>query len=696
MAHAVDLPVTNLDEDEDDFSQEELNPRVLREDFDIEDEVLRPASWWVWDKLSRWTQRSYKRIPDAIATSGIELRAQFRDDDSFDLSDEEFMLRRQKGAIFENVLRVAKKVTVWFLLLALLVTVIVLGVLLGKNGKSKRFSKLSFSNGTDLFHPTTILISLDGFHPHYISEELTPTLHSLLLHGYGAPYMIPSFPSSTFPNHWTMATGLYPQYHGIVGNKFYDPFLEKEFINVIPGKSLDPVFWGGEPIWTTAELQGVRSAIHMFPGSEVVFPKGNPSEVDKFNSTELLEIKTQRILGWLDRPVKKRPELIIGYIPTIDTLGHHYGVKGPEIEQGLQYVDSFVKNLTKGIEERNATDIVNLIIVSDHGMAPTSNDRLIYLDELVNITKIQYNDGWPLFGLRPYPEYSVEEVYSELEANFVEQQGYKIYLRENLPKEWNFGGDPHGVKHEYYERVAPIWVVPDIGYSITTHDDMERKHQDYAPKGVHGYNNSEVLMRALFVGSGPYFRERGSAYKIKPFHNVEVYNILCEILHLMPAVNNGTSNLFSLDNVLPENWKDQEDYPGVEFDLGGMLKQDSTYDALFRAKISGTTTLYGDMEQTVSGGTTDGPEVDPVESEEEVNEENGKTDDQGSGKLDQSEDNSDEDKPEHKGIWGAIEDFGEDLIEDASELIDDVGDAIEEFGEEIEESYHEIVDKHDD
>jgi predicted AlkP superfamily pyrophosphatase or phosphodiesterase len=706
MSHAVDIPITNLDDDDDDFSQETLDPNVLREDFELDDTPLK-SSWSVWDKLSQWTQRTYKRVPtDSMATNGIELRPQFREDDSFDLSDDEFTLRRQRNVIVENIYHTAKKYLIILLLVGLLITVIVLSVLLGKKDRPQQHKKPILSNGTHPFYPTTIFISLDGFHPHYISERLTPSLHKLLAQGYGSPYMIPSFPSSTFPNHWTMATGLYPQNHGIVGNRFYDPTLQREFINVIPEKSLDPVFWGGEPIWSTAEHQGVRSAVHMFPGSEVVFPSGNPTEVDKFNGTELLEIKTQRILEWLDRPFEKRPELMIGYVPTIDSLGHRHGIKGREIENGLKYVDSFIHNITTGISDRNATEIVNLVIVSDHGMSPTSNSRLVYLDEILNTTKIQYIDGWPLFGLRPYPEFTVEEIFEELNSSFVQDNGYKIYLRENLPEEWHFGGDPSNVNKEYYGRVAPIWVIPDIGFSITTHDDMERKKGDYTPRGVHGYNNTEVLMRAIFLGTGPYFKDNApeeGRYMLKPFQNVEVYGILCEMLGLKPAENDGSKKLFSLGNVLPMDWKDEESYPGVKFDLGGILNQESTYDSLFRPKQERlTTTLEGPGEQTTELEEPT-PKVEEFSSEKEdyittqIEEEVTEvitTTDAASTSVDHSTTTTEEaEETKHKSLWQSLEDFGEDLLDDAEDLLDEASDTLEEFGEMIEDAIDDLKDK---
>jgi predicted AlkP superfamily pyrophosphatase or phosphodiesterase/uncharacterized FlaG/YvyC family protein len=730
MAHPVDVPITDLDADDDDVLSpvSDLDANVLREEFDNDHDngdgdnngfSFPRDSFFsrIKDSFTRVLYRSeyYSRVPKSIATNGIELtERRFNDDiDSFDLSDDEFILKRQSDVLFKALLQKIKSYSLYMLLLALLVVVIVLSVLISKrpSGDSSRsrpsIKKDVLSNGTASFYPTTILISLDGFHPHYISQELTPSLHKLFTNGHGPPYMKPSFPSSTFPNHWSIATGLYPESHGIVGNTFFDDKLGRQFINVIPEKSLDPIFWGGEPIWSTAEFNGVRSAIHMFPGSEVKFPSGNPTEVDKFNGTELLEVKSKRILEWLDRDITERPELIIGYVPTIDSIGHKHGIKGKAIEAGLKYVDSFIHNITSSLADRNLTDIVNFVVVSDHGMSPTSEKRLVYLDELVNTTKIQQVDGWPLFGLRPYKEYSVEEVYDELISNFKENSGYNVYLKENLPKEFQFGGKLSKSNEKYYHRIAPIWVIPDVGYSITTHDDMERKNGVYSPKGVHGYNNSEVLMRAIFLGQGPYFKARATAtekdkvFKIKPFQNIEVYNILCETLNIEPADNNGTIDIFSKDH-LPHDWKDPLSYPNVDFDIGGILKFDATYDTLFRSKIKQTTTLEPETDTTLSI-TEEAVEeaissnvVEEIKSadvttttdkeKERETKTSASTSTSTSASTSTSTSNKQSEPTKHEGLWDKIEDFAEDIEEELNEIKEDIKEQVDDWIEDIEDA----------
>ncbi|CAK9441280.1 uncharacterized protein LODBEIA_P51490 [Lodderomyces beijingensis] len=447
--------------------------------------------------------------------------------------------------------------------------------------------RMIFTNSTHDFYKTTIVISLDGFHPHYVSPQDTPTLHNMMVNDYGAPYMIPSFPSSTFPNHWTLVTGLYPSEHGIVGNTFWDPKLQKQFINTDPKVGgLDPDFWqGGEPIWQTAKNQGLKSAIHMWPGSEV--PHVGPDvDFDKFNGSELLSAKVDRVMGWIDRDISQRPELILTYVPTVDEFGHKFGISGSNLTESLVYVDNFIALMKLELHKRHLDDLVNLIILSDHGMAPTSNDRLLYLDDFVNLNKIEHIDGWPLFGLRPSKDNNVEELYNEIVANFAKldqelTKNYHIYKMEDIPQRLQFGGQLDA--HRFNYRLAPIWIFPDVGYSITTHQQMKDNDFDYKPKGVHGYDNTHLLMRAIFIADGPYFKSRLGNKKVKPFANTEVYNIICDTLDLVPAANNGTLSTQDIfDAHLPEAWSDDLDFPNLPFEVEHIVRNNATYDQLYR------------------------------------------------------------------------------------------------------------------
>lgn len=598
--HEVDVPIVDLDDPEDDILfHEGNNEGGILDSLDYENDYQPHRNLSIWGRI-----QTYFNGPDALKSNSYEMVSSANnrsfeisdgDGDSSDIQDQDLVDQKLREY---KVARLKKLFNRGILAFAFLLFGLWLGYAFftlepkdSKKAKPYDAGKRLLTNSTHYFYPTTVIISLDGFHPHYISPQRTPALHDMMLNDYGAPYMTPSFPSSTFPNHWTLITGLYPSEHGIVGNTFWDPKLKKQFVNTDPQKGLNPDFWqGGEAIWTTAFKQNVKSAVHMWPGSEVPgIGQNGPMEVDKFNGTELLTSKVDRVMGWIDREdIAKRPELILTYVPTIDQYGHKFGISGSNLTDALRYVDDFIALMIQEIESRKLSDIVNLIIVSDHGMAPTSNDRLLFLDDVVDISKLEHIDGWPLFGLRPKEEYSVEEIYNEIAEKFKDldegtKKGFEYYKLEDMPPEWNFGGKDKD--HTFNYRLAPVWIVPKVGYAITTHKQFEEKGRNYTPKGVHGYNNTELLMRAIFLGRGPYFKEKLSQNKkVLPFDNTDVYNILCESLNIMPSPNNGTSGqafAISQNRLLPQDWNDQSVYPGLDFEVDHLVK-DATYDLLWR------------------------------------------------------------------------------------------------------------------
>jgi hypothetical protein len=377
--------------------------------------------------------------------------------------------------------------------------------------------------------------------------------------------MLPSFPSVTFPNHWTLATGLLPESHGIVSNTFWDPITESEFHYTDPARSLQHHWWGGEPIWMTAEKAGLSAAVHMWPGSEA--PGWGATIVDNYNGTEILARKVDRVLNWLDLPPAERPQFIAAYVPDVDVSGHKFGPNTTETNDVVKTVDTMLHNLFLGLEDRNLTEIVNIVIVSDHGMASTDKSRLIFLEDLVDTSLIEHIDGWPLYGLRPYPNQNLTAIYDSVKAKSDaikdEDRHWDVYLRDNtMPERWHFSKNP---------RIAPLWIVPETGWAIVTKTEYEiGSDSEYHPRGIHGYDNLHPLMRAIFVARGPAFRHlhgEGREYlglegldrhsgevtknetltkgkvqsgRVAPFGNAEVYKMVCDSLGLEPSINNAT------------------------------------------------------------------------------------------------------------------------------------------------------------
>jgi predicted AlkP superfamily pyrophosphatase or phosphodiesterase len=424
----------------------------------------------------------------------------------------------------------------------------------------------TFSNGSHSFAATTILISLDGFRADFLNRGLTPALNSFIASGISPRYMLPSFPSVTFPNHFTLVTGLYPESHGVVGNSFWDPDLEEEFFYTDPLRSMQPKWWTAEPLWITAEDQGVRTAVHMWPGSEAHIPPLEPTYLDKFNDSEALTKKVERVLELLDLPgdldssealsSDRRPQLIAAYVPNVDADGHLYGPNSTEIRATISDVDSMLAILMDGLYDRNLTEIVNVVVVSDHGMATTSNTRLVQLDDLIDLSLADHIDGWPLRGLRlKNPSRDVPILHERLLKEAENSQGFDVYTLETMPERYHFTNS---------KRIAPLWVVPRTGWAVVERKDFDVAEAQaagtvYHPMGIHGYDHEHPLMRAIFIARGPAFPHAPNS-RVPAFQNIEVYNIICDSLGIKPHPNNGTLRL----PLKTEGLHDDEDAPNLE------------------------------------------------------------------------------------------------------------------------------------
>ncbi|KAJ5555802.1 Type I phosphodiesterase/nucleotide pyrophosphatase/phosphate transferase [Penicillium sp. DV-2018c] len=435
-----------------------------------------------------------------------------------------------------------------FALVTILFIILVLGAYKASSGyrASRIHSPPLLSNGTALFAPTTILISLDGFRADFLDRGLTPALNSLVANGVSPQYMTPSFPSVTFPNHFTLMTGLYPESHGVVGNTFWDPKINEEFYYTHPEVSMQPKWWMAEPLWVTAEKQLVKTAIHMWPGSEAHIGDREPTFVDKYNGTEVLSRKVDRILEFLDLPgleesqmAPERPQLIAAYVPDVDRDGHKFGPNSTEIRNTISRADSMVAQIMDGLEQRNLTEVVNIVVVSDHGMATTSTQRLIQLDDLIDYDLIGHIDGWPSSGLRPKRPKDLAILQQQLQKAAPDyEHAFEFYSRETMPERYHFSNN---------DRIAPLWVIPKAGWAIVDRSEFDAKEalrtgQNYYPRGIHGYDHEHPLMRAIFIARGPAFPHKPNS-RVEVFQNIEVYNILCDSLGVNPLPSNGTLRL---------------------------------------------------------------------------------------------------------------------------------------------------------
>ncbi|MCO4099971.1 MAG: alkaline phosphatase family protein [Gemmatimonas sp.] len=249
----------------------------------------------------------------------------------------------------------------------------------------------------------TVLISLDGFRADYITRPAAVRLRELAARGTRAERLIPAFPSKTFPNHYTIVTGLYPEHHGIVANTMRDERIGTTFTITDTRIARDPRWWGGEPIWNTAERQGVRTANMFWPGSDYAINGRYPTYYTPYDGRIPNRARVQRVLDWLSMPAATAPRFITLYFSTTDDVGHKHGPLTAPVDTAIAHVDSLIGMLTDGLAARQLTHRVNLVVVSDHGMTEIDSTRVIRLDEYVNLDDMDVVDWMPVTAVTPKP-----------------------------------------------------------------------------------------------------------------------------------------------------------------------------------------------------------------------------------------------------------------------------------------------------
>ena len=376
--------------------------------------------------------------------------------------------------------------------------------------------------------PTVILVSLDGFRYDYLNLYRPSNLNSLAASGVRAKWMIPSFPSKTFPNHYTIATGLYPQDHGIVENNIYDPLFKAVFTLSDRREVENGRWWLGEPIWVTAEKHGQKAASIFYPGTEAEIAGTRPSFWKKYDKEMSNDARVDTLLSWLDLPRDQRPTFLALYFSDPDDAGHEFGPIASETRKAVLKVDKEIGRLIMGLKAREIFRQINLIIVSDHGMASVRLTNAILLDKLFD-TNLASRIFWTREIVSIFPKAGKEdEIYQSLKRRLPPQG--RVYRKAEMPARFHYSQSP---------RIAPLLVLPAEGWILTNRKafaEMQAKGETKRPKGGHGYDNQLPSMRAIFIAHGEAFK-KGKV--VSPFENIQVYNIMAKILGLKPAVNDG-------------------------------------------------------------------------------------------------------------------------------------------------------------
>lgn len=364
--------------------------------------------------------------------------------------------------------------------------------------------------------PYVVLISADGFRYDYAKKYNAENLLKLAESGISAKAMIPSFPSITFPNHWSLITGLYPAHHGLIDNFFYD-YQKKKFYKMSSKENAEDGSWyGGTPLWTLVEKQGMLSASMMWVGSASDAGGKRPTYYYHYHEKFSPDEKVAKVIDWLKLPEDRRPHFITLYFPEVDGSGHRFGPDSKETEKAVHLVDEAVGNLVEKVNQLGLKN-VNFIFVADHGMIKVDVENPISIPEILfNKNRFDFYNSQTLLRVVVKNPAEVKSVYKELKKN--KTSDYDVFLDKKFPKKLNFSP-----KDDRYNRIGQIILVPKAPKIF-----LEKGKKTSV--GKHGYSPYEVPeMKAAFIAFGPAFQQNK---KIGEFQNVNIYPIVTDILKL--------------------------------------------------------------------------------------------------------------------------------------------------------------------
>ncbi|MBX2901389.1 MAG: alkaline phosphatase family protein [Cyclobacteriaceae bacterium] len=384
--------------------------------------------------------------------------------------------------------------------------------------------------------PYVILVSFDGFRHDYVANFNPPNFKKFIKQGARAEAIIPSFPSKTFPNHYSIVTGLNPGNHGLVDNTFYDR-ASNEFYGMRKKELVaDPHYYGGVPLWELAKKNGLRSASFFWVGSEMSDPARRPDYYFPFDDKVDPRKRVQQVLDWLKLPVAERPHFITLYFSFPDHEGHDFGPNAVETKHAVLRADSLLGELMAGV---NATRLpVNVMVVSDHGMKEllVEESTFIFVDELVdrkdkNVKLVNGGTQTHLYVDGQKKRDSLYAVLKRKEKNFI------VLRKEDYPVRW----------HYTHNRVGDIMIIADEGFYIRegTRERFLSQAKLGTKMGVHGYDPATVRdMYGIFYAQGPNIKKGA---KLAAFQNIHVYPLIARILNLpLPAIDGSEAVLIGI------------------------------------------------------------------------------------------------------------------------------------------------------
>ncbi|CAG2115363.1 unnamed protein product, partial [Medioppia subpectinata] len=372
-------------------------------------------------------------------------------------------------------------------------------------------------------HPILVVVSFDGFRSDYVRPELTPTLHKLAQYGVKA-HMMSSFVTKTYPNHQTIATGYYEEYHGIVNNEMFDPQYNETFTPTDIDRSANK--WWDEkpvlPIWIANQLVDSTnrySGSMQWPGSHVKYKNQTIKYLHGFDDGMTWDKRIDKMIDWMTAPTEPA-NCVFAYFDEPDTTAHEFGPFSEEVYAKVKLADKTIAHLLKRLQETGLLSHTNLIVLSDHGMAEIRSERVIKLNEFLNASWYDMYGASPVWSIQPKPGFE-DKVFQTL-FNASKTMNFTVYKKEDIPQEFHY---------KNHRRILPIFLMADEGWDIF-------RNMTWTPKGGnvwgnHGYNNSLPSMQPLFIASGPAFK---SGYNhAKPFINVDLYPLMLRVLQLFPT-----------------------------------------------------------------------------------------------------------------------------------------------------------------
>ncbi|XP_076239132.1 ectonucleotide pyrophosphatase/phosphodiesterase family member 5 isoform X2 [Calliopsis andreniformis] len=381
-------------------------------------------------------------------------------------------------------------------------------------------------------HPKLLVVSYDAFRYDYFNRNLTPFMNKLKHEGTYVDYMMNIFVTKTFPNHHTMATGLYAEKHGVVDNEYYDPISGNTTKNSYNLYHYDNNVL---PIWTANEKAGAqrRSGAMMWPGAIYEYQGITPTFALNFNETVPWEERIDGLISWFVHPIHPINFGIL-YIEEPDYHGHAVGINSLEFDDILRKLDNITKYLHRKIEHHGLYDL-NIVHLSDHGMSSVKLDRIIDLTKYINSSDYKFVGTSP--GLHIFPNPGKEEtIYQALKQAAERTKTFKVYKREEIPLKYHYGNNT---------RVGPIFVIAEVGYAfqnlLDTIEFYKKKFNitvnSDSEFGLHGYDNAAIEMHPFFFAKGPAFMPQ---CKMEPFNNLDLFPLFCKILDIQCPTVNGT------------------------------------------------------------------------------------------------------------------------------------------------------------